>query len=76
MICNMILSVATGDLTLGRRSQKTFALMKQRRKPDDLNPQTHRAKNFESRKTNLKILPVFLYGRETSPAALRDAVNS
>ena len=76
MICNMTLSVAKGYLTLRRRSKKKIALVKQRRKPDDLNPQTYRSENLESRKTDLKNLPVFLYGRETSPTALRDAVNS
>jgi len=57
-------------------SQKTLALTKERHKSDDLNPQTHSSENLESRKTDLIILPVFLYGRETSPTDLRDAINS
>jgi len=72
----MTLPVAKGYLTLRRRIQKTFALIKQRRKPDNLNPQTHHTENLESSKTDLIFLPVFLYERETSPTALRDAENS
>jgi hypothetical protein len=74
--CNMTFSVGKGFLTLRRSSQKTFVLKKERHKPDDLNPQTHRYENFESRKTDLIILSVYLYGRKTSPTVLRDAVNS
>lgn len=75
-LCNMTFSVCKEFLRLRRRSQKTFVLMKQPHKPDDLNHQTHRYENFESRKTDLIILSVCLYGRKTSPTALRVALNS
>jgi hypothetical protein len=72
----MTFSVGKGFLTFRRRGQNTFALTKQHHKPDDLNPYIHRYEKLESRKTELIILSLCLYGRETSPTALRNAANS